>query len=835
MLKTIYRTGPRWFARAGRLLPILLIPWALPQAVAAQGQAAPPQEQYFYSDGDRVGIIIVGDTVAAVLEDGATPQEVQEMAQVVGLRVVRHLPDGTPVLVDQRPITPSAATQALIKGQVGADVVEQAGVMVLVEGATDPMFISDEILVQFDSAATAEAIQPVLARYGLEVVPTPALDPNQFIVRTAGVSPAGVLQRANALHREPLVEYAQPNFIFIVEPRGTRRWIPNDSLFAHQWHLDNQGSGGGTADADIDAPEAWSLTIGDPAVVIAIIDDGFDLTHPDLAPNLWRNAVEIPGNGLDDDRNGGVDDVHGLDVLGRDGDPAAERGNEHGTPVAGAAAARGNNGIGVSGSCPECRLMLLRISTTDVGRAGAAFNYARRNGARVISNSWGFTLQRGLETLQRDIEDAARGSVVLFAMNTTNGRYVHDCDPAAADVSSLADVIAVSASSDADARTPSGYGACMEFLAPTDPYSASEGSLYAASTDRQGSDGYNPGVGGSSCPSAEPAPPPATAEDYTLCFGGTSFATPVVAGVVGLVLSARPGLTPLQVRRLLQDAADKVQDSQGQYDGRTGFSNPNAPPAPDRRIGSTHGFGRVNAFEAVRIVAPTARGGRDGIDVFLRDNRLDWGNTEQPSNVLMEPVRGTIGHWASMDVKVDAPPYRPAPTAATFDAFPDEMPSTTPGAVSRVYVRVRNRGPVASPPVTVRLLWARHGADAPPPLPADFWTVFPAASTDPSSRWTTLRCVGGAAVCTIPRVGYSGASVAGTNADVAQVVRFDFAAPAAGAPPADELTLLALIDAGTDRPLPLTRPAQPGDLDVEWLTPHDNNVTERRYNLAGQP
>ncbi|HEX5869153.1 MAG TPA: hypothetical protein VFY65_01990, partial [Longimicrobium sp.] len=249
----------------------------------------------------------------------------------------------------------------------------------------------------------------------------------------------------------------------------------------------------------------------------------------------------------------------------------------------------------------------------------------------------------------------------------------------------------------------------------------------------------------------------------------------------------------------------------------------------------THGYGRLNAFEAVRIVGPVARGGRGGVDLFLRDNRLDWGNTEQPSNVLMEPVRDTIGHWASMDVKVDAAPYRPAPTAATFDAFADEKPSVAAGAVSRVYVRVRNRGPVASGRASVRLLWARHGADAPPALPSDFWTAYPAASADPASGWRALPCSGGAAACTVPRVAYSGASVAGTTADAAQVVRFDFAVPPAGAAPMDELSLLALVDAGTDRPLPLTRPAEPSDLDVDWLTPRDNNVTQRRYPLAGNP
>src|SRR5262249_52474454 len=154
--------------------------------------------------------------------------------------------------------------------------------------------------------------------------------------------------------------------------------------------------------------------------------------------------------------------------------------------------------------------------------------------------------------------------------------------------------------------------------------------------------------------------------NYSNCFSGTSSATPLAASIAGLVLTLVPGLTATQVRNLLQDTADKIEDSTGVYAEATGYSSPTSGTA-------THAFGRINAFEAVRVAGPAAQNGRAGVDVFVRDNRLDWGNTDHPSNTLLEPTRGFIPHWQSVDVKVDAPPYQPVPTNnSQFEAFVDE-------------------------------------------------------------------------------------------------------------------------------------------------------------------
>ena len=139
--------------------------------------------------------------------------------------------------------------------------------------------------------------------------------------------------------------------------------MPNDPSFPRLYGLNNTGQTGGTADADIDAPEAWDVSVGSRATVVGIVDTGIDWTHPDLAANVWTNPGEIPGNGIDDDRDGFVDDVHGYDFVNRDGDPFDDNG--HGTHVAGTIGAVGDNGTGVVGVNWDVSLMGLKFLDAD--------------------------------------------------------------------------------------------------------------------------------------------------------------------------------------------------------------------------------------------------------------------------------------------------------------------------------------------------------------------------------------------------------------------------------------------------------------------------------------
>lgn len=141
-----------------------------------------------------------------------------------------------------------------------------------------------------------------------------------------------------------LVQYVEPDYYYAAAAQ-------NDPRFAEQWSLENNNQTGGLVDADINATSMWSMNDGDKNIVIAVIDTGVDYTHQDLAQNMWQNVLEIPGNGIDDDQNGYIDDIYGCNTIANDGNPLDD--NAHGTHVAGTIGAKGNNAVGVVGMAPN--------------------------------------------------------------------------------------------------------------------------------------------------------------------------------------------------------------------------------------------------------------------------------------------------------------------------------------------------------------------------------------------------------------------------------------------------------------------------------------------------
>ncbi|MBU0988466.1 MAG: S8 family serine peptidase [Proteobacteria bacterium] len=213
---------------------------------------------------------------------------------------------------------------------------------------------------------------------------------------------------------DPDVEYAEPNYY-----RRTTA-VPNDTYFDRLWGLHNTGQNvngtSGTADADIDAPEAWDINTGSSSVVVAVIGSGVDYNHPELSGNIWTNTGETDNNNSDDDSNGYIDDVRGWDFVDGDNDPVDPNG--HDTYVAGIIAALGNNAAGVAGVGWATKIMVLRfINALGEGTVSdeiSAIQYANAKGAHVINLSFG---SAGYSQAEKDAIDASSAVVVCAAGN----------------------------------------------------------------------------------------------------------------------------------------------------------------------------------------------------------------------------------------------------------------------------------------------------------------------------------------------------------------------------------------------------------------------------------
>ncbi|HNY28382.1 MAG TPA: S8 family serine peptidase, partial [Candidatus Sumerlaeota bacterium] len=193
---------------------------------------------------------------------------------------------------------------------------------------------SRHVLVRFaasvDSAAQIQALSGV---NGAKIVRKYTLVPGLALVEIPATQ--GVNAALEAINQSQQVLYAEPNYVRHLQA------TPNDPRFGDLWGLYNIGQSGGTKDDDIDATEAWDRVNDASDIIVADVDSGMDYTHPDLAGNRWVNPGEIPGNGIDDDGNGYVDDVYGYDAINGDGDPMDDHG--HGSHTAGTIGALGNN------------------------------------------------------------------------------------------------------------------------------------------------------------------------------------------------------------------------------------------------------------------------------------------------------------------------------------------------------------------------------------------------------------------------------------------------------------------------------------------------------------
>ena len=284
------------------------------------------------------------------------------------------------------------------------------------------------------------------------------LDNLHVMLPRSGMGQAEMIERLQA---SGLIEFAEPDYVL------SASIAPNDPDYLNgaAWGLNTTTTG--SIDADINAPEAWDMVRYASNVVVAVIDSGIRATHEDLRDNLWTNPSEIAGNGLDDDRDGIVDDVHGYNAINNTGDVTDNVG--HGTHVAGIIGASGNNGKGSTGVAWTVRLMSLKFLDADgegaTSDAIACIDYARAHGAQIINASWGGAGQS--QSLRRAI-DRARASGIIFVTAAGNETTDDDRTPTYPASYTGDNIVSVAASDSLGALASfSNYGATsVDLMAP---------------------------------------------------------------------------------------------------------------------------------------------------------------------------------------------------------------------------------------------------------------------------------------------------------------------------------------------------------------------------------
>ncbi|MCP3916441.1 MAG: S8 family serine peptidase [bacterium] len=402
----------------------------------------------------------------------------------------------------------------------------------------DPELVTARFLSPITDLAGFQASLPANAPqvlFGLESVRSNRLGIHDLRVPEG----TNVLEVVRAMRQTGFVDFAEENTF------GRYDIDPNDNDYGVQWGLKNTGQSGGTVDGDIDADQAWDIVTGDSSVIVAVLDSGTSISHPDLSSTTWHNLAETPGNGQDDDNNGYIDDVDGWDFANNNNSVPGSF--WHGTFVTGIVNAQTNNNIGIAGVAggfnggDACLAMACGVGDSfPVGSVlDDAIIYAADNGARVITMS----LSVGSSSAINNALDYARNTRGLF-IDCAAGNGGGSVSYPATNVN----VAAVAATNRFDNRASfSNQGPQLSVAAPGQDIRST-----------QNSNGYG----------------------YS---DGTSFSAPHVAGTVGLMLSVDPTLSisPEAIEHVLQTTADDI--------GAAGFDNQT-------------GWGRINAHAAVMAI-----------------------------------------------------------------------------------------------------------------------------------------------------------------------------------------------------------------------------------------
>ncbi|MFZ4715744.1 MAG: S8 family serine peptidase [Bacteriovoracaceae bacterium] len=446
-----------------------------------------------------------------------------------------------------------------------------------------------------------------------------------------------------ALNEDPMIEYAEPNFIYRVGDYEVD--APLDPKFNVLWGLKNTGNNepdkngnpsgvAGVVGADIAALKAWDVTMGSKAVKIAVIDTGIDYNHPDLKNNIAINEAEKNGAaGVDDDKNGYVDDIYGYDFANNDADPMD--GHSHGTHCSGTIAGE-HNSIGVSGVMAEASLVPIKfLADNGSGSTEAAIqaiDYATKRGVDVMSNSWG---GGGFSKALEDAIKRANEAGIVFIAAAGNDSANNDTTPHYPSSYNLPNVISVAAFKSDDTL------ASFSCFGKRSVHIAAPGNNILSTIHNSG---------------------------YAV-YSGTSMATPHVSGVVGLLLSHEPNLTPAEVSARIMQTSVPIRAYRSKtisggrinaFNALTNFKPPREEPNPNlwvksniEKFESTHPYANSANVEKVYKV-PGAKYIRVLIEKFELENGYDFLILQDGKGQEAEKISGAGESYVTEYVEGDS-------------------------------------------------------------------------------------------------------------------------------------------------------------------------------------
>lgn len=565
------------------------------------------EKEYYYAGGKKIKLNRVPDSFAIRYKKD-TPSRAMERklsakADLAGAEERKEIPKHRIIIVTMPPTKRLADVKNSMKSLEADSDVESVMPVYREAQSGLRMVAIDEITVRFKDNVSQSEIEKFNEENDVEVIEQNRFVPNQYLLRVK--NPKDTLAVANRYQESGLVVFADPRFFSQIKKAA----LTNDEFINEQWHLYNTGQLNGLKGEDVKAMEAWEISAGSPDIVIAILDDGVDIDHPDLKANIWKNP------------NSSEPDLNGWNFYDDNNDPRPSKftppyyvmdGNDiHGTPCAGVAAAVGNNTTGVTGIAYKCKILPVKIFLGDdlvpLNTVADAIRYAGQK-ADVISASWSTPPSSDIEQAIKDVVRTGRGGngTVVFVATGNDSR------PKISFPASVPESIAVGASNNMGWRSSySNHGEGLDFVAPS-----SGGSLGIFTTDVSiRNRGFN--IGDINQGDADGL--------YTNSFGGTSSATPLAAGVAGLILSLNPNLKWDQVRKYMRDTADKIDQASANY--VNGYS-------------LEYGYGRINAYEALKKVKD------DGTPTPSPENVID----KQATPALSIPDDNPEGITSAIDI-----------------------------------------------------------------------------------------------------------------------------------------------------------------------------------------